>query len=67
MPTGQDNLKVFQMEAGQIDVDGSVEIVTGTSYTPPAPPAQEVNGTNQESREKDKSPSNMVHTLLGSS
>ncbi|KAG6433100.1 hypothetical protein SASPL_104707 [Salvia splendens] len=45
------------MEAGQIDVDGSVEIVTGTSYTPPAPPAQEVNGTNQESREKDKSPS----------
>ena len=47
------------MEAGQIDVDGSVEIVTGTSYTPPAPPAQEVKGTNQESQEKDKSSSNI--------
>ncbi|KAL1544500.1 double-stranded RNA-binding protein 1-like [Salvia divinorum] len=42
------------MEAGQISVDGSVEIATGTTYTPPA---QEVKGPNQESREKDKSPS----------
>ncbi|KAG6436412.1 hypothetical protein SASPL_101310 [Salvia splendens] len=51
------NLRCSVYGSLMIDVDGSVEIVPGTSYTPPAPPAQEVNGTNQESREKDKSPS----------
>ncbi|XP_057806375.1 double-stranded RNA-binding protein 1-like [Salvia miltiorrhiza] len=58
------------MEAGQIDVDGSVGIMTGTTCNPPTPPAQEeidstrassakmkVKGTNQESQEKDKPPS----------
>lgn len=32
---------VFQMEAGQIEVDGSTGIMTGTPYIPAAPPAQE--------------------------
>lgn len=62
------------MEAGQIDVDGSVGIMTETSYTPPAPSPQEeidpsrvsstkikLKGANQESQEKDKPPSNVVH------
>ena len=78
---GQDNLTFFfQMEAGQIDVGGIVGIATGTTYTPPAPTTQseidlsrdlsrkmKVMGTNLESHEKNKPPSNVVHTSLVSS
>lgn len=59
------------MEAGQID-DGSVGIMTETACTPP--PQEEIDpsrasstklkvkGANQESQEKDKPPSNAVHS-----